>query len=901
MQNNVITSLCEELELEPQNYSIIRFSPDEKKVTIDHRMGYNFSEKIRDAIVRTPLWMHRALAYQFKHMDNPEVYADLILKSDKRFTDEIAFSIAYSPLKEIPSVEVLEENVEKLYELDKYIQYADVIDFDNHDGNYGSTIKYNILANKSIETRILPSETYYWYIVHPKLLGESAEKIYNSSWRSYLFYHNDIGYPLLKEKIRDIPFLWDEKSYIQYANRIWRECIKEHPTAVEAVSYWIGKTIPFQARGDRPNQPNIIAHEHNGWCGEIQRLAIAALRTVLVPSIGVCNIAEDHVWRAFYDEGWHQNDNWWTDSGGAVDIPMVYAKGWGKHMSSVYTWRGDSIISDVTPTYIPSDDRVKIVFNVKDLGLNPRDGILITSLVKGILDTTWYKNKAKEIIENIWDKIPNILNGRILEKLNETIMRKIEEIPESIKFPLISIWNYTDVNGRCIFNLGKSHEYIFLVQNPDNFIPLSIRFLSKPENKTFNITIPSLSRQYKGNKISTPSGNYDFNISLQTKGFQFQRNLKTMEIGRRECNGKVEWFIVDEKNLERFKNGKPFDYIKHGISYREEINFNGDRENWYIIFYNPNQYTHLLVDIDATMKGDVDESYVNIIKPVPDLFDKPIFNVGDLIDIRGIASHNTTLIVDDKNIILPSGQWEYIWNTSRMKPGEYIIKATSEDAIDSRTVILIDRNPPIINIEKPDLYQITDDPSLTIRGETWDESDVKYTEISIDNLKQRTSLENWTINFNLDNIKPGIHFIEITAVDISDNFYNKSIPIVINDTDNNWKPYINNVSYTPLKPDNKSIIVVYANVTGDKLYPVKKVLIHWIYNSTERIEEMERYADNPPQSRHQEDPLRNQSNKPIYGYELGVFKTGETIEYWIEAWDYAMNKIASDKQIITVQ
>ena len=174
--------------------------------------------------------------------------------------------------------------------------------------------------------------------------------------------------------------------------------------------------------------------------------------------------------------------------------------------------------------------------------------------------------------------------------------------------------------------------------------------------------------------------------------------------------------------------------------------------------------------------------------------------------------------------------------------------------------------------------------------------------VSIDNLtKQTTSLEKWALDFNLDNIKPGIHLLKISTLDGSGNFYNDSIPIIVNDPEGFWKPSINNLTYTPIKPDNKSIIIIYANITGSNLYPVKKVLIHWIYNSTEITDEIERYADNPPQERHPEDPFRNQSNNPIYGYELGVFRTGEDIEYWVEVWDYALNRVTSDKQVITVQ
>jgi len=40
-------------------------------------------------------------------------------------------------------------------------------------------------------------EVYYWFVVHPRITFEDAEYVYGKSWREYLFYHNDIQYPLL--------------------------------------------------------------------------------------------------------------------------------------------------------------------------------------------------------------------------------------------------------------------------------------------------------------------------------------------------------------------------------------------------------------------------------------------------------------------------------------------------------------------------------------------------------------------------------------------------------------------------------------------------------------------------------------------------------------------------------
>ena len=161
--------------------------------------------------------------------------------------------------------------------IDKYIQYADIIDYDNGNGDYYSTVKYYTIENEIIKQLEYPKEIYYWYIVHPELLGENPEIIYGKFWREYLFYHNDINYPLLKEKLSNISYLWDSKSYSQHGNRLWKNCINEHPTAIEAISYWIGKTVPYLAIGDRPNQPNIIARHFNNKPCPVRRTCLQRL------------------------------------------------------------------------------------------------------------------------------------------------------------------------------------------------------------------------------------------------------------------------------------------------------------------------------------------------------------------------------------------------------------------------------------------------------------------------------------------------------------------------------------------------------------------------------------------------------------------------------------------------
>jgi hypothetical protein len=285
----IVSKVSKQLELPAGSDYYIKFSA--VNLTLNGQdiepYAHGLSETVLAAIAKAPQWIQYELTRQFHTLNTTEEYATLLLNASRRYADEIAFCIACSPQGNVPSAALIYENVQSLYERDQWIQYAEIVDYDDGAGNYYSTIRYTVLENGEEKQVVCPPEIYYWYVVHPKLGRGAVDPVYGTLWRSYLFDHNDLGYPLLKEKLSSIQYLWDCESYYQPGSRLWTTCINQHPTAIEAISYWVGKTVPYQATGDRPNQPNIIAHEHNGWCGELQVLAVAAQRAALVPSIDV--------------------------------------------------------------------------------------------------------------------------------------------------------------------------------------------------------------------------------------------------------------------------------------------------------------------------------------------------------------------------------------------------------------------------------------------------------------------------------------------------------------------------------------------------------------------------------------------------------------------------------------
>jgi hypothetical protein len=898
----IIGKVVSKIEIQPQSDYFVKFDINNLTLEEQNNIGLTsgFSEKIKNAIAKSPEWIQRKLARQFSEI-NGDKYADLILNIDKIFVDEIAFTIACSSIGNVPPVELLLDNVLTLYENDKWIKYADIVDYNNNQGNYYSTIKYTVLENNIEKQFEYPPEIYYWYVVHPEIGSDSAEYIYNKFWRDYLLNHNDLGYPLLKEKLSEINYLWDCQSYTQYGNRLWFYVIKDHPTAIEAISYWVGKTVPAQAFGDRPGQPNVIAHEHNGWCGELQKIAVAAQRTCLIPSVGIFNIGEDHVWREFYDRGWHQNDNWWSDSGGTVDIPYVYAKGWGKDMSSVFAWTGDDSIYDVTSTYIPTDDTKMISFDVMDRYFNPVDGARVTVTVWGPNDITWLKYRLYQKLDNIWESLPRILQGRIIEFLFNKLNEKIDKIPNVVDGPIYSIWNYTNIDGRCYFELGQNHSYIFIIQYSNLKKPLGlarynkIRSLKNPKDKNYKIWLPTLSpikNKYSDNEI--PQGDLDLKVSFNSKSFQIHESILWInDKGVYDKEGKINFFIVDEQNFKKYRDNKKFDCYNFLSCEKNELTINAEKKDWYIIFRNVARNSNVILNFSISAELTTNENRVQIINPNTNIFDNPIFDIGQKIPINGIATDNIDLKIDglSEQIIVENFEWSYLLDTSNFEPGEYLIIAECGSARDEIIIKLNDLSPPDIKINTPINNDILNKEIININGNAFDNYNISKVEVKIDDYEWKLAdgTNNWSIDIDLSSLELGDYMISAKAVDSIGTISFDNISIAINESGHSWNPKIYNFYHEPESPKNVSNLIIYANVTKNSPFQINNVILVWDNGTVIYSKNMFRYADNPVQKRHEEDPLKNQPNDPIYGFELGQFPNNATVNYYIKAFDTANN------------
>jgi hypothetical protein len=912
----IVSRISSEIEIPPDSDYYLHF--DSQALTLNEQdrepATKGLSEQVIAAIAKSPHWIQQRLTNQFQNLNDSGSYADILLNASKQIADEIAFSIACSPSGRVPSAALLKENAESLYAHDQWISYADIVEYDDGTGNYSSTIRYRVLENGIEKYVILPPDIYYWYVVHPKITVEDTDATYGSLWRNYLFEHNDLEYPLLKEKLSTIQYLWDCTSYSQPGYRLWTECNTQHPTAIEAISYWVGKTVPYPAMGDRPGQSCIIAHEHNGWCGELQRIAIAAQRAALIPSVGACNVGEDHVWREFYERGWHENDNWWSDTGGAVDQPDVYAYGWGKNMSAIYQWRGDGTIRQDTAYYIHPEDRITVNFEVKDLYSQPVDGARIIVLVKGPKDITYYTNLFWENIQTIWDKLPELLKGRLLTFLFERIKERFNQIPDSITGVTITTWNYTNSDGLCSFELGKNLEYIFFIQEGNLKKPWElaqhniIRTLNTHTDKEFKILLPDVSdKPLKRTSQEMPSGDCQFDLSFSSSAYQLQQHFINDGIGRQETLGRIECFFVDQENFQRYKDGNSFTCYHLLETEQTTFTISAPYQDWYLILRNPTHQTYVVVDFSFDVAVQTTTEHVAIVTPNTSLFDTPLYNIGDIIPLSGIVTTDLVTLAIDQNpptvqLVVVNGEWSYAWDTSAEPLGLHRITVTNPDGTsDEQSILLLDVLPPSLSIDTPEEGAILEHEILTISGQSADNLAMDHVEITLDSItKEASGTTTWGLSWDITALPLGDHILSVKAVDTQGLVSIQARSFVLNESGHNWGPQINTFSHVPTNLTNTSNVIISANVTATGPFALHNVILYWTNGINTMSSEMYRYAQYPIQSRHEEDPLRNQSNNPIFGIELGQFSTGQTITYWIVTNDTAYNTKQSDVASFTI-
>jgi hypothetical protein len=763
-------------------------------------------------------------------------YAELILENEYKFVDEIAFAIAQTSATVLRRGDVFPElfveNAKLLYLNDKYIDYADIVDHgDFVSRNYYSTVRYNFNTSGVIESRTLPQNIYYWYIVHPKITDEIPTYINPENgapalpptgkfWRDYLFNHNDSAYPLdpdidnnddgipdykypreedpplLRAKLAGIKTLYNGVPYNAprgYQNdgynntRPWG--FKDH--AIEAVSNWVAKTLPLNQQEvtdeERPIQPGRIAHHHNGNCGELGDLTVAAARTALIPAAGVLLLAEDHVWSEFYESGWHQWDNYWSDGGSVVDNFKNYWYGWGQRGGSGITkWHGDDHTTEITSQYIPEINISHVTTRVLDRNGNPVDG-------------------ARVMVGSHW------------------LTTGMSEYQVTLPFP--SIWNYTDANGECRFKLATQEN---MATGNKNF---SFRVISKVGNAeqektelergvdyTFTFILEgTVPRPFVRAEELTPPGNdtnpnYRFDIEYTV--LESTQHPPNPEVGNYHPQNipeglHIDSFVCNSTNFEDFSSGYRFDcYNLEQNNESSTFSFEAQyKDNWHFVMANEDSIEttkKVMLKIDLYSYPQIPPE-VEIANPRSG----SQFILGDTITFNGTATdedgsivqldlriNNSSPIDLMPNYFQTNGYWYFIWNTSSLNAGMYKIKVRCFDNNlneDNDEIFIEIIDPQIQDIYPPKLEIVSPEDrsdhyigeQVTIEGNATDNFKVVKIEIRIDNDKTDiTSSYNgikWSYTWDTTDTKAGGIDIAVFAYDEANNLGRADITLNLNE------------------------------------------------------------------------------------------------------------------------
>ncbi|MCK4995414.1 MAG: hypothetical protein KAR55_00870, partial [Thermoplasmatales archaeon] len=512
-----------------------------------------------------------------------------------------------------------------------------------------------------------------------------------------------------------------------------------------------------------------------------------------------------------------------------------------------------------------------------------------------------------ERVESLWDLISPRLKGKILQFLYNKVIERIDRIPDSVDGLINCIWNYTDMDGKCCFELGQNRSYLFIIQygnlkKPSQLASYnSLRILKNPINKKHAILFPFLSPiKDKHSDKEMPNGNIDFKVSFDTKAYQLQGTLNKDYKGVYEIEGNIDFFIVDEDNFNRYRDGMNFNCYNYMSGSEGDIVVNSQENNWYLVFRNNGRSSNIFLNFSVTVEMSTTEDRVQIVSPDISIFDIPVFNIGENVLISGIASDDFLLYIEGVpyEVTVQDYEWFYKWDTSGLVPKDYLIEVECGDAQDEILIRLIDVVPPIIKIDTPTSNEIVEAEILTIEGHTFDNLGVERVEVSLDDDEWivATGTDHWSIDWNISGYSIGDHVISARAFDTVGGVSLDEISLVINESGHVWGPIINSFYHQPDHPTNVSNVVIYANVTRGSPFAIQRVVLYWDDDMATKTGEMYRYGDNPVQERHEEDPLKNESNDPIFGLELGQFSIGTNITYWIGAFDTANNTVISSEK-----
>ncbi|MBR5028960.1 MAG: T9SS type A sorting domain-containing protein, partial [Bacteroidales bacterium] len=499
----------------------------------------------------------------------------------KKYLDEVAFQLTYLPAEvlthstfnQAADWNVLLTNAELIYTHADSLKYVRIKEYgDTNTKDWYTTTEYKIKQGSSYIWREVDRYYYYMFIVMPKLYDEALmvrditsyydQRTWGYFWRDFLWNNpssahnyknvNMCGYPMLPSGNRDsvcidtihrlgqlmqMPeYLWDERPTYWNFNRSY----SASQSALDVLGNWCSRCIPWDVTSTsqmRSSQPNQIAINHYGNCHEDAILVTSAARTALIPCMHISDNCDDHVWAAIHDGGdsvWHHYEFFrgglsagWPYYWGMTNMQADGGYGWKS--SFVYGEVPDGNYINVSKTYSDDTAACRLKLTIKGRDGKPVDGARIN------LYSTNYQHGST----------PYILSAGY-------------------------VW--TDANGQVDLVVGTGNKYYMKVYHP--------KFGSFPSTTgqvylvyaTANTTAGrTYSKTYTFDTTLTPVRNnvtYDqteypatHSVSIVAKADNVNTGVRPSDCQggrfyqRTNTLGNVSIYVVDENNINRFRNG----------------------------------------------------------------------------------------------------------------------------------------------------------------------------------------------------------------------------------------------------------------------------------------------------------------------------------------------------------
>jgi len=526
-------------------------------------------QDVLDIIATTPLWIQPALTDNLRRINSYRLhlFVDLLKNAEKDYLDEVAYQIAHLSPQTLNKInpELIVKNVEYIYLIAPDLQYVELVE-KGDDDDWFTTTKYHILNDGNPEWVEIPRDIYYQWILMPKLSDEEPSMgadVYNKFWREYVYNYADEGYPLLKDVIQNVEFMWDLKDH-KWINKDTADNklpFGDSLFAVQTLGRWVAQTLPERAKQPRPTQPNQILRDHNGNCGELEDLLNAGTRTALLPVRSVGSWPGDHVWNELWWDGhWYYYQVSWACGATFIEHHHTYP-----HKGLISAWRADGYTEQINELYNPV---CSLKIKVFDNQNKPVDGAEVVFFSASYKDT-----HADEFY--------------------------------------LGSWQQTDENGELNVLIGTDITYGYRLDSkighnpvPNNSI-YAIRWnqLSEGGSIPQNIKIAgNMPASPVANKIDVnPKDEYKLRIKFNLPyhilyGGSFwtvKFALDDHEWSDFRTSGHIDFYICNEENYQKYLQSLPFDaYVVNSEVSEDSLEFVlPDRDNYYVIFSNKDKLT----------------------------------------------------------------------------------------------------------------------------------------------------------------------------------------------------------------------------------------------------------------------------------------------------------------------